>query len=80
MFKLSTSFPMCRSIVSYKGSCCPTVTKPSTDAGVQEECIVMELLKGGGGLPCGCEALRVLYMHILNSLFHSLFFCGCIAH
>ena len=46
---------MCRSIVSYKGSWSSIVMKPSTEAGVQEECIVMELLKGGKGPPMNAE-------------------------
>lgn len=41
------SIDACRNIVSYRGSCSPMVMKPTTKAGVQEECIVMELLKGG---------------------------------
>ena len=43
----STSIDSCRNIVSYRGSCSPMVMKPTTEAGVQEECIVMELLEGG---------------------------------
>ena len=67
---------MCRSIVGYRGSCSPMSIKPSTEAGVQEECIVMELLKGGEGLPCESRAYSI---HALSALSvaqcHSLWGC-----